>query len=318
MYYLLLVMKKLPNKQFQLLVPKLREKEFYKNQEQRPIAWAEYTLAQIEDAKASLTFIRDAVDACHALDLGGQVGRPLTDPRSLAKAILFCELLGLPERQAQGWLELLGPFLGIHEHLDDWVIGEAYARPEVAYILKQVFDESKTSDNILSGDGTWLEKSRKQNYESTKKKGGELLVTIVDSREIVQAYGTDQTSERAVMRKIIFDVKGDSLRLDAGFIDRALAKKIQELGMRPFIFPKKNTVLNGGLAWKYMYLCLLEDTQAWLEEYHQRSHAESFHSSFKRVFGILTKKRPSTQLVQVLARIILHNRRRQDYFNKLA
>ena len=162
-------MKRLSHKQFQTLVPKLREKEFYKEQKQRPILWQEYTLAQIEDAKASLVFIRDSVDHCHSLNLEGQVGKPLTDPKVLAKAILLCELLGLPERQAQGWLEILGPFLGIYVPLDDWVIGEAYNYPEVAYILKQVFDQSKTSDKILSGDGTWLEVSRKQNYESQKK-----------------------------------------------------------------------------------------------------------------------------------------------------
>ena len=120
------------------------------------------------------------------------------------------------------------------------------------------------------------------------------------------------------MRKLIFEVEGDSLRLDAGFVDRALTKKINELGMKPFIFPKKNLTLNGNLAWKCMYLSLLEDAQAWLEEYHQRSHTESFHSSFKRVFGILTKRRPLTKLSQIIARIILHNRRRQAYFAKLA
>lgn len=310
-------MTKLPTRSFQSLVPKLREKGFYQEQEPRPILWHEYTLVQIEDAKASLVFIRDAVDACHTLDLEGQVGRPLTNPKNLAKAILFCELLGLPERQAQGWLELIGPFLGIYESLDDWVIGEAYAHPEVTYLLKQVFDKTKTSDRILSGDGTWLEISRKQNYE-TQKKGGELLVTVVDSREVVQAYDLEETSERKAMRKIVLRLEGESLRLDAGFIDRALTKKISELGMKPFIFPKKNTLLKGSLAWKYMYLSLLEDTQAWLKEYHQRSHTESFHSSFKRVFGILTKRRPVTQLSQVIARIILHNRRRQAYFSKLA
>ena len=120
------------------------------------------------------------------------------------------------------------------------------------------------------------------------------------------------------MRKMVLKIDGESLRLDAGFIDRALTQKIQELGMRPFIFPKKNTKLNGRIAWKYMYLSLLEDTQTWLKEYHQRSHTESFHSSFKRVFGILTKRRPTTQLSQVIARIIIHNRRKQAYFAKLA
>src|SRR3989339_636463 len=101
-------MRKLPNKQFQQLVPQLREKGFYQEQEQRPISWSEYTLAQIEDAKATLIFIRDAVDSCHSLDLVGQVGRPLTDPKILAKAVLFCEALGIPERQAEGWFDLLG------------------------------------------------------------------------------------------------------------------------------------------------------------------------------------------------------------------
>ena len=310
-------MHKLPTKQFQQLVPILREKGFYQEQEQRPISWSEYTLAQIEDAKATLIFIRDAVDSCHSLDLVGQVGRPLTDPKILAKAVLFCEALGIPERQAEGWLDLLGPYLGIHEHIDDWVIGEAYNHPEVAYILRQVFDQSKTSDKKLSGDGTRLETSRKQNYESHKK-GGDALTSIVDSREVVQAFDLNGKQECQAMHLLIEQVKGDSLRLDAGFVDRILALKIVELGMVPFIFPKKSVVLNGSLAWKYMYLSLLEDAQAWLEEYHQRSHAESFHSSLKRVFGIVMKRRPLAKLVQVIARIILHNRRRQAYFAKLA
>lgn len=310
-------MPKLPTKQFQQLVPKLREKGFYEEQEQRPISWSAYTLTQIEDAKATLIFIRDAVDSCHSLDLAGQVGRPLTNPKDLAKAVLFCEALGIPERQAQGWLELLGPFLGIYGSLDDWVIGEAYNRPEVAYILKQVFDWSKTSDKILSGDGTHLETSRKQNYELNKH-GGDRLTSIIDSREIVQAFDLNGKQECQAMHALIEQVDGESLRLDAGFVDRLLAQEIVELKMVPFIFPKKIIVLNGSLAWKSMYLGLLYDAQAWLEEYHQRSHAESFHSSFKRVFGIMTKRRPTAKLVQVIARIILHNRRRQAYFAKLA
>lgn len=310
-------MVKLPNRRFQQHVVRLRKKGFYKEQEPRAIQWGAYTLAQIEDAKTTFSYIRKAVDACHSLDLTGRVGKPLTNPKDLAKAVLFCEALGLSEREAQGWLALLGPFLGIYEELDDWVIGEAYNYPEVAYILKQVFDKTKTSDAILSGDGTHLETSRKQNYE-TQKKGGELLVTVIDSREIVQAYDLGHKSEQEAMRQIVLRVDGDSLRLDAGFVDRALTAKIQELGMKPFIFPRKNIRLNGSPAWKHMYLSLLGDAQTWLEEYHQRSHTESFHSSFKRIFGILTKRRPSTLLTQVIARIILHNRRRQAYFAKLA
>ena len=306
----------LPTKQFQQLVPKLREEGFYQKQERRPISWSEYTLAQIEDAKTTLAFIRDAVDSCYSLDLAGQVGRPLTNPKSLAKAVLFCEALGIPERQAEGWIDLLGPFLGIHEHLDDWVIGEAYNRPEVAYILRQVFNQSKTSDKLLSGDGTHLETSRKQNYESNKK-GGDQLTSIVDSREIVQAFDLNGKQECQAMHLLIQQVDGESLRLDAGFVDRVLTRKIAELGMIPFVFPKKSVVLNGSLAWKLMYLSLYNNVQEWLITYHQRSHTESFHSSFKRIFGIITKIRFSCKLTQVTARIIIHNFRKLSYYKRL-
>ena len=310
---------KVIQREFRRLVPKLREKGFYKSQEQRQISWPEYNSTQINELKESLIFIRESINVTNSINTQGNVGRPSTDVKVLAKAILFCELIQLPERQAQGWLELLGPFLGIYEKLDDRVIGEAYNRPEVAFILKQVFDNTKTSDGKLNGDGTSLETSRKQNYEATKnQKVGQYMVSVVDSREIVQAFDISGTQECQIMHKLVEELKGNTLTLDAGFVDRDLVSKISELGMKPYVFPKKNLTLNGRLAWKLMYLSLYEDVQAWLKEYHQRSHTESFHSSFKRVCGIVTKLRFCCKLTQVTARIILHNRRRLSYFNKLA
>jgi len=310
---------KVVNREFRKLVPKLREKGFYKSQEQRQISWPEYNLSQINEIKEVLIFIRKSVNAVQCINNKGNVGRPSTDAKVLAKAILFCELIQLPERQAQGWLELLGPFLGIYEKLDDRVIGEAYNRPEVAFILKQVFDNTKTSDGKLMGDGTGLETSRKQNYESTKNANeGQYMVSVVDSREVVQAFEISGVQEERIMKRLIEEVKGKTLALDAGFVDRELISRIDELGMKPYVFPKKNLTLNGRLAWKLMYLGLYNDVQAWLKEYHQRSHCESFHSSFKRVCGITTKLRFCCKLTQVTARIILHNRRRLSYFNRLA
>ena len=168
----------------------------------------------------------------------------------------------------------------------------------------------------LGGDGTGLETSRKQNYESNKKTG-DYMTSIVDSREIVQNFDISGEQECRIMHKLIKCVYGDSLRLDAGFNDRELVRKIADKGMVPFVFPKKNNKLNGSLAWKQMYLHLFLDVMAWLTEYHQRSHTESFHSSFKRVYGMITKVRGTAKLSQVTARIILHNRRRLSYFNRL-
>ena len=310
-------MPKLPNKEFRAMVPLLREKEFYEPEEKRPISWPEYNLSQIEDAYETLKFIKNSVDKTEYMNTKGKTGRPLTDPKNLAKAILLCEELSLTERSAQGWLKIIGPFLGIYDQLDDRTIGEAYDKPEVTYILKQVFDGSKTSDGILAGDGTGLETSRKENYEENKKYGT-YLTSIVDSREIVQTFDISGKQECQAMHELIKEVKGNSLRLDAGFNDRKLVQEISELGMKPYIFPKKYNNLNGRLAWQTMYLELYYDVMQWLTEYHQRSHSESFHSSFKARNKLLMKRRPLCQLSQTTARIILHNRRRISYFNKLA
>lgn len=309
-------MVKLPNKEFQQMVPLIREKGFYEHKELRPISWPEYSLSQIMDAKETLEFIRDAVDDAEMLPLKGKVGKPLTNPVSLAKAVLACEAFGFTERNAQGWLSILSSFLEIEEKLDDRTIGDAYDKIEVVYILKQVFEKTKTSDGKLSGDGTGLETSRKQNYENNKKTG-EYMTSIVDSQEIVQAFDVSGEHENKAMCKLIEGVYGDSLRLDAGFNDRKLVKKIDELGMIPYVFPRKDNILNGSLAWKQMYLELFLDVIQWLTEYHIRSHSESFHSSFKTKYGRITKRRPTARLSQVTARIILHNKRRQAYLNRL-
>jgi transposase len=305
---------KVINREFRRLVPKLREKGFYKSQEKRPIKWKEYSLSQIQEVKL-LEKIKVLVDTFDARK-DKSFGRPLTNPKDLSKAILVAELLGLPERQAQGWINLLASKVGITSFLDDRTIGRAYSRLEVLEILKYVFEKTKTSNGILLGDGTGLETTRKQNYETEKKKTENYLVSIVDSREIVQAFEINN-SECPTMHSLIKNIKGNILCLDAGFIDRELTKNISELGIKPFIFPKKNLNLNGSVHWKKMFLELFYDTQNWLKEYHQRSHVESFHSSFKRKNKPLMKFNSLSKLVQLTARIIIHNLRKQDYYSRL-
>ena len=51
-------MARLPNTEFQQLVPLLRDKEFYDAEPQRLIDWPTYTRIQIEDVKQALQFIK--------------------------------------------------------------------------------------------------------------------------------------------------------------------------------------------------------------------------------------------------------------------
>lgn len=304
-------MKRLPNKEFRKLVPKLREKGFYKSQIRRPIDWHKYNIAQTEEAIKLVDKINLLVDECYVEKINS-LGRKGIDPKILTKVILLCETLQLTERQAQSWIYLLRASTNLNSKLDDRTIGRAYSNFEVLYLLKQVFEKTAKSNGILSGDGSGLETTRKQNYENDRKTG-DYFTSIIDSREIVQAFEMDR-SERRAMKKMIEEVKGNSLRLDAGFVDRELTKKIAELGMKPFIFPKKIIDINWGLAWKIMYLDLFFETQQWLKEYHQRSHCESFHSSFKRKNKPLMKNNQISRLAQLTARIIIHNLRRLNYY----
>jgi len=305
---------KVINRRFRRLVPKLRKKGFYKSQNKRAIEWKSYTYSQINEVELldKIKYLVDTFDAKKSKSFG----RPSTNPKDLAKAILVAELLGLPERQAQGWVNLLASKVSITSILDDRTIGRAYSRLEVLHILKQVFDKTKTSDGKLMGDGTGLETTRKQNYETEKNKTENYLVSIVDSREIVQSFDMNN-KECPTMHSLIQEVNGKSLCLDAGFVDRELTRKISELGMKPFIFPKKNLDLNGSIYWKNMLLELVKNTQEWLKEYHQRSHTESFHSSFKRKNKPLMKFNSFSKLVQLTARIIIHNLRKQNYYSRL-
>jgi len=313
---------KYPNVEFRQLVVEVRDikkkKEIYQAQDPRKVHWRGYSLSKINDLKSILLFIKESVDQVFIDEDFCKVGRPGVNPKHLAKAILFCEAVGLPERQAQGWLEIMSPYLGIYEKLDDRVIGRAYENPEVVRILKEVFQKNKSSNGILGGDGTGLERSRKDNYETTKKKkAGQYMTSIVDSREIVQAFDISGIQECRIMHELIRNVDGEILTLDAGFNDRALVKEIANFGMEPFVFPKKNNNINGDPYWQAMYLTFYWDILNWLKVYHQRSHTESFHSSFKRTFGIITKLKFCSKFSQVCARIIIHNHRRLSYFERV-
>jgi len=309
-----------PNKEFRKLVEYANEArknkriKFYEHKEPREINWSAYTLSQISDAKEMLLFIKREVDKC--ILPKKKAGKP-SDYKALAKAILICEALGLTERKAQGWLEILGPFIGIYENLDDRVIGNAYNRIEIAFILKQIFDRNKNSDGKLMGDGSGLETSRKQNYGINRKSTKEFLTSIVDSREIVQAFDFSGEDECRAMHSLIEEVDGDSLCLDSGFNDKELVRKIVEQGLIPYVYPRKNNNINGNQAWREMYIEFFMDVISWLSEYYQRVHCESFHSALKRIYGILSKVRNHSKFVQVMARIILHNRARLSYFRKL-
>jgi len=300
-----------------------RSKGFYEGNTQRKVDWSAYTSNQINDVIETITFINKSVDSIDWEMPFGVVGRPPIHPKKLAKAILFIELLGIPERKAEGWLKLLKHHFNITDNLDDRVLGKAYENDSVRSILIEVFNKNCENNGIFCGDGSGLEQSRKENYESTKKKGL-YITTIVDSRQIVQSFSVDSKQECQLMHDLVMELRNklknnsqiqQKLTLDAGFVDRKLTQLISDSKITPYIFPKKNLTFKskGSLAWKKMLNFFISDIQEWLKEYHIRSNVESFFSSLKRIFGIVTKRKPNSIYVQVICRIIHNNRRKLKY-----
>ncbi len=115
-------MPKHPNVEFRKLVVKIRnlkkKKEIYPLREMRKIHWKEYTLSKINEFKIELDFIRKSVNEIDFIE-EKNIGRPSINLRYLVKAILVCELFNCPERQAQGLLEIISKYIGIHDVLDD-------------------------------------------------------------------------------------------------------------------------------------------------------------------------------------------------------
>ena len=70
---------RLPNVEFRKLVTLLKDpkekKKFYVAQEQRKIDWPAYNLTQINQAKDSLSFIRESVNCCPRISIEGKCGK---------------------------------------------------------------------------------------------------------------------------------------------------------------------------------------------------------------------------------------------------
>ena len=99
----------LPNKQFRKLVEFVNEeredksKKIYVDREPRKVDWKAYTFSQVNNIKESLIFINNEVEKCFLPPK--KVGRPF-DVKLYTKVVLVCEMFGLTERNAQGFIEI--------------------------------------------------------------------------------------------------------------------------------------------------------------------------------------------------------------------
>ncbi|MFH1978553.1 MAG: transposase [Candidatus Aenigmatarchaeota archaeon] len=110
----------------------------------------------------------------------------------------------------------------------------------------------------------------------------------------------------------IFTVK--EISADKGYLALYNVNAAKELGVVPYIMPKKNTKLYSkkrwvdGEAWDRMVLMWRHKEEEFRKHYHLRSNVESSFSMMKRKFlPFIRSKNPIAQKNEILAKVACHN-----------
>ena len=80
--------------------------------------------------------------------------------------------------------------------------------------------------------------------------------------------------------------KGD-MCMDAAYLSREMCDMLNELGLTPYIWPKKNSINNakGSYTWAAMMRKFEEQPEEFLSHYHARSTVEGIFGALKSRYG---------------------------------
>ncbi len=211
-------------------------------------------------------------------------------------------------------------------------------------------------EHNISIDGTGLPTSMKQNYECEKKKKKkekkesekaekgkqdeekkeksahlfeQAIITVGIKYKMIASFIITENpfaAEGPYLEEALKEVQENYSRInmvtgDPAFLSRKNASLVSALGAVPRFYPKKNVTCraHGSPAWRKMFHQLIEDPQAWLRDYHQRSVSESVNSAFKRMFEKkLTRRIRSRRITESMIRSCDYNIKRFSYLRYLA
>lgn len=321
------------------LIKDVRSRKFnYIPKEDKPIDWASYDVAQLNEMNDYLNLVRDIVDEINLearRDIcRSTVGRPPKLCFDLVKAVLVQQYFETSNRVTAGLMKLFKEKLRMREELTYKDIERAYENPEVLLVLRLLFEKTqepvKHLETKFSGDGTGLPTSIKTNYERDKNDGRMMrlygkMVGIVGTEykllsaiEIIDGVAGEDPFIVPLLERTggIYD-RIDLFSYDgAGYSYNTIRYITETLNATPRIFPPADAVLKsyGCMPKKQMLLEFLRNTQEWLREYHTRSISESRNSVDKRVYPRpLLKRLECRRYAEGYARACRYNVRQLVY-----
>jgi len=320
----------------------------YRPKDKQRIPWSSYDRAQEDELPEVIHLIRHVVDRASmdlALpperDATGKESYPKSD---LARLLLAQQYDGRCNRVSVGLLSLLDTHLGMTGKgrcMSYKTLERAYEDAGVMALLDEAFFLTQLPvigrEHDFSMDGTCHPTTIKQNWESSKDEimrlvGSKKRATSAKRRcefeKTVLAVGTTFkiiasfartnspfANESPYLRPLLKQVVElyavvAKVCLDSGLLSRENCTLIEGAGAMPRIFPKKGVSIKarGSKAWKKMLVEFVQDTQAWLREYHSRSIVETVNSTLKRLFVVPLRKRLlERKATELLARIVVYN-----------
>lgn len=146
----------------------------YEHRTPEKIDWGLYDLAQTREIADTLELTRHLVDAAEARLLpraarrARKRGRPPTPAADIAKVLLMQTYFGVPNRVAEGLLQLFGEKLGISREFSYKTIERGYDREAVNRLLDEVMALTNTPvqglEKVFVPDGTGMPSSGRENY----------------------------------------------------------------------------------------------------------------------------------------------------------
>lgn len=282
------------------IIHEVRERKFpYEAKEAKPINWAAYTEAQIEEVNDTLILIRETVEAVPEPEPPrSQKGRTIEyAAHDLAKTLLLQQYFQASNRVTQGYARLFKEKLNLGRVPHYKAIERAYEDARVRRVLDDVFEKTHEPEvghvEGLTLDGSALPRSVKANWESQKGTpaakrehydGSVTMLTVphlMIAAHVPLAVGFDNECptfepllEFTVQR--LGPLNGAIVTGDAAFLSRENCTLIERHGGIPRIFPKRGVTLapRGHRAWSRMLDAFRMDPQSWLRDYHQRSTSE--------------------------------------------
>jgi transposase len=262
----------------------------------------------------------------------GTRGRPPTDPRDVVRFLFLRALEGWSYDETQATLlacPSLRHALGFRRLPGAPTVAALAARIPPPYLERLIAALARRATGPflnLAGDGTGLSTHRFERWIAARVPSGHrhafvklhALVTtqaqfpVFCAAHVTDAYTNDSTELSRLLELVPSDRSLGNVVLDKGYLSKRNAQAIADRGGRPVIALRKNIPRNStpenAPAWKAMVRDQFDHRREFRCRYRRRAVIEGVFGAFKQRFGnFLRSRRPTTQRVELLARVVVWN-----------